>query len=80
MLARVAADASTIFGDILFDEHRLWAERMCQPHGLTAVEPLWGTSTDILFNEWIASGADALIVTARAEFLDSRWCWPAAHP
>jgi diphthine-ammonia ligase len=74
-LARVAADGVThvIFGDILFDEHRLWAERMCQPHGLTAVEPLWGTSTDVLFKEWIASGADALIVTARAEFLDSSW-------
>src|SRR5665213_4528132 len=56
-LARVAADGVThvIFGDILFDEHRLWAERMCQPPGLTAVEPLWGTSTGVLFNEWIAS-------------------------
>jgi len=74
-LARVAADGVThvIFGDILFEEHRLWAEQMCQPHGLTAVEPLWGTSTDVLFNEWVASGSDALIVTARAEFLDSSW-------
>ena len=71
----MAADGVThvIFGDILFEEHRLWAERMCQPHGLTAVEPLWGLPTDILFREWIASGADALVVTARAEFLDQSW-------
>jgi uncharacterized protein (TIGR00290 family) len=62
-----------VFGDILFEEHRRWAERMCEPLGLTAVEPLWGLSTDVLFHEWIASGADALIVTARAEFLDSTW-------
>ena len=43
-----AADGVThvIFGDILFDEHRQWAERMCAAHGLTAVEPLWGASTD----------------------------------
>jgi uncharacterized protein (TIGR00290 family) len=62
-----------IFGDIMFDEHRLWAERMCEASGLTAVEPLWGESTEALFHEWTASGAEALIVTARAEFLDQTW-------
>jgi len=62
-----------IFGDILFEEHRRWAEGICAPHGITAVEPLWGSSTDTLFEEWIASGADAVIVTARAEFLDETW-------
>ncbi len=72
---RLAEDGVThiVFGDILFDEHRRWAERMCEPFGLTAIEPLWGASTDTLFEEWIASGAEALIVTARAEFLDTSW-------
>jgi diphthine-ammonia ligase len=74
-LEQVAASGIThvIFGDIMFDEHRLWAERMCDPLGLTAVEPLWGSSTDALFDEWIASGSEALIVTARAEYLDGSW-------
>jgi diphthine-ammonia ligase len=74
-LATLAAESIThvIFGDILFDEHRRWAERMCEPHGLTAVEPLFGCSTEALFEEWVASGADAVIVTARAEFLDETW-------
>ena len=74
-LESLAADGIThvVFGDILFDEHRRWAERMCEPHGLTAVEPLWGLSTATLLDEWIASGADALIVTARAAFLDPSW-------
>ena len=74
-LDAVAASGVThvIFGDIMFDEHRAWAERMCAASGLTAVEPLWGESTDILFDEWIASGADALIATARAQFLDQSW-------
>ena len=40
---------------------------------MTAVEPLWGESTEALFHEWVSSGADALIVTARAEFLDHTW-------
>src|SRR3989338_11314970 len=65
--------AHVIFGDILFDEHRRWAEGMCAPHGITAVEPLWGSSTEALFEDWIASGADAVIVTALAEFLGQTW-------
>jgi uncharacterized protein (TIGR00290 family) len=74
-LDEIAAQQIThvIFGDIMFDEHRRWAERMCEASGLTAVEPLWGESTDALFDEWIASGAEALIVTARAKFLDQTW-------
>jgi len=75
VLHDVAASGVThvIFGDIMFDEHRMWAERMCEGSGLTAVEPLWGESTDALFDEWIASGADAMIVTARAQYLDESW-------
>jgi uncharacterized protein (TIGR00290 family) len=74
-LAEAKNDSVThvIFGDIMFDEHRLWAERRCAAQGLTAVEPLFGWSTEALFYEWTASGADALIVTARAEFLDESW-------
>jgi uncharacterized protein (TIGR00290 family) len=62
-----------IFGDILFEEHRQWAERLCALHGLAAVEPLWGLSTEALFEEWTASGAEAVIVTARAAVLDKSW-------
>jgi len=74
-LETLAADGIThvIFGDIMFDEHRRWAERQCDAHAMTAVEPLWGLSTGDLFEEWVGSGADALIVTARAEFLDETW-------
>ena len=74
-LQQVAVDGVThvVFGDIMFDEHRRWAERMCEAAGLTAVEPLFGMSTTTLFEEWTASGADALIVTARAALLDATW-------
>jgi diphthine-ammonia ligase len=74
-LEQVKADGVThvIFGDILFDEHRRWAETMCRASRLTAVEPLFGSSTLTLFEEWTASNADALIVTARSEFLDESW-------
>ena len=69
-----------IFGDILFEEHRLWAERICAAAGLTAVEPLWGDSTDVLFEEWVSSGSEAVIVTARAEFLDESWLGRTLRP
>jgi diphthine-ammonia ligase len=62
-----------VFGDILFDEHRAWAESQCAAHGLIAVEPLFGSSTLTLFEEWTASGAEAIIVTARAACLDATW-------
>src|SRR5215471_2108967 len=74
-LGTLAADGIThvVFGDILFDEHRQWAERMCEPHRLVAVEPLFGCSTTQLFHEWIAGRGEALIVTARCEFFDESW-------
>jgi uncharacterized protein (TIGR00290 family) len=74
-LRQVASEGIThvVFGDILFDEHRRWAERLCQDAGLTAVEPLWGLSTTTLFHDWVASGSDALIVTTRAALLDDGW-------
>jgi uncharacterized protein (TIGR00290 family) len=71
--ARARGITHVIFGDITFDEHRQWAERMCAASGLAAVEPLWGESTELLFHDWVSSGAEALIVTARAEFLDETW-------
>ena len=55
-LRKLAADGIThvIFGDILFNEHRRWAEHMSHAAGLIAVEPLWGSSTTTLFREWVA--------------------------
>jgi diphthine-ammonia ligase len=74
-LQSLAEDGVThvVFGDILFEEHRRWAERLCEGAGLTAIEPLWGLSTETLFEEWVDSGAEAIIVTARAECLDESW-------
>lgn len=71
-LAEAAAMGVThvVFGDILFDEHRAWAERLSSGRGLTAVEPLWKESTTDLYREFLASGARARIVTVRLSKLD----------
>lgn len=74
-LDELAADGIThvVFGDILFAQHRQWAEDMCAPRGIIAVEPLFGSSTRDLYLDWVSSGAGAVIVTARAERLDHHW-------
>ncbi len=74
-LDELAADGVThvVFGDILFPEHRQWAEDLCMPRGLIAVEPLFGSSTRDLFVDWVTSDAEAVIVTTRAEKLDASW-------
>jgi uncharacterized protein (TIGR00290 family) len=59
-----------VFGDILFDEHREWAERLSTARGLTAVEPLWRESTTDLYRRFLESGTRARIVTVRTSRLD----------
>jgi diphthine-ammonia ligase len=74
-LRLLAADGIThvIFGDLVYPEHREWAEARCAEAGLTAVEPLFGLSTSTLFDAFIASGTSALIVTVREPWLDDSW-------
>jgi diphthine-ammonia ligase len=62
-----------IFGDILFDEHRQWAERLCARRGLTAVEPLWKIPTLELYRSFIGLGGRARIVTVRSSKLDDSY-------
>lgn len=62
-----------IFGDIMFDDHRAWADDVCRGAGLSAVEPIWGGSTPDLLREFVESGARAIIVTVRADLLDDTW-------
>ena len=71
-LAEAAAMGIThvVFGDILFDEHREWAERLSSARGLTAVEPLWKESTTDLYRSFLASGTRARIVTVRSSKLE----------
>lgn len=62
-----------IFGDIFLDEHKAWVERVCGECGLEAVEPLWGEATVKLFQEFLATGAEARIVATKAMLLDQKW-------
>jgi len=68
-----AGFSHVIFGDIFLDEHKMWVERVCNECGLEAVEPLWGEQTIRLFREFLATGAEAQIVSTKAALLDDNW-------
>jgi uncharacterized protein (TIGR00290 family) len=74
-LVALARDGIThvVFGDLVFPEHRAWAEARCAEAGVSAVEPLFGRPTDELFDAFIASAATALMVTVREPWLDATW-------
>lgn len=74
-LRRVAAFGVThvVFGDIMFDSHREWTERVCAAEGMTAVQPIWGEPTSEIVREFILGGGQACMVTVRPPLLDETW-------
>jgi diphthine-ammonia ligase len=74
-LRELAADGVThvIYGDIIYPEHRAWAERLSDQAGVVAVEPLFGIPTSELAAAFVRSGARATIVAANAALLESSW-------
>lgn len=74
-LRELRADGVThlICGDIVYPEHRAWAERLAARADLVAVEPLFGIPTLEVARSFVASGARATIVAANASRLDASW-------
>lgn len=74
-LRELAADGIThmVYGDLLYAEHRAWAERMSERAGLVAVEPLFGIPTLEVARSFVRSGARATLVAVEAAKLDSSW-------
>lgn len=71
--ARALGITHVIFGDIMYASNREFPDRVCAAAGLTPVEPLWGEPTAELYREFVATGADARIVTVRGNLLDTAW-------
>jgi len=71
--ARALGITHVIFGDIMYESNREFPERVCAAEGLIPVEPLWGEPTATLYREFVATGAEARIVTVRDGVLDTSW-------
>lgn len=62
-----------VFGDIDFEEHREWIERVCQEVDITPHLPLWGQSQDKILRDFIDLGFEAIVVTTKADLLGEEW-------
>jgi uncharacterized protein (TIGR00290 family) len=59
-----------VFGDIDFNPHREWIERICNKSGITPHLPLWLENQAKLMEEFIGAGFRALVVAVKAELLE----------
>lgn len=62
-----------IFGDIDFEEHREWVDRVCQETDVQAFLPLWGCDQRQILKEFMSSGFEAVLVAVKAELLGEEW-------
>jgi uncharacterized protein (TIGR00290 family) len=56
-----------VFGDIDFEPHHEWIEKVCAAAGVTPHLPLWGEDQKKLIEEFIDAGFIAVIIAAKAE-------------
>lgn len=66
---KYAGFTHTAFGDIFLEDLRRYREQQLQPHGITAVFPLWKQDTRALIDEFIEQGFKAIVVCVNASLL-----------
>lgn len=64
---------SGVFGDIDFNEHRQWVERVCHETDITPYLPLWGQNQDKILRDFIGLGFEAVVVTTKTDLLGEEW-------
>jgi len=59
-----------VFGDIDFNAHREWIEKLCQDTQIALYLPLWEESQDKLIREFVNAGFISVVVAAKTDFFD----------
>ncbi|NQT28425.1 MAG: diphthine--ammonia ligase [Candidatus Omnitrophica bacterium] len=62
-----------IFGDIDFQVHRDWVERVCKECNIKPLFPLWQRERSEILGEFIDSGFEAVVVAAKSDVLGLSW-------
>lgn len=62
-----------VFGDIDFNEHRQWIDRVCSAAGITAHLPLWGQDQEKILKDFIDLGFESVVVATKADLLGKEW-------
>jgi diphthine-ammonia ligase len=58
-----------VFGDIDFDPHRDWNEKVCRPAGITPHLPLWQEDQTKLVNEFLDAGFSSVVIAVKADLM-----------
>jgi diphthine-ammonia ligase len=58
-----------VFGDIDFNEHREWIERVCKPASIAPQLPLWLEDQTKLLDEFISAGFKSVVIAVRADLM-----------
>jgi len=64
---------SGVFGDIDFNAHREWIERVCAAGGITPHLPLWLMDQNKILKDFVDLGFETIVVATNAELLDESW-------
>ncbi len=62
-----------VFGDIDFNEHRQWIERVCSAGGVTPYLPLWEQDQEEILKDFIHLGFESVVVATKADLLGEEW-------
>lgn len=62
-----------VFGDIDFNAHREWIDKVCAAGGITPHLPLWLMDQNKIMKDFISLGFETVVVATRAELLDDKW-------
>ena len=62
-----------VFGDIDFEEHRQWIDRVCREVAVTPHLPLWGERQEKVLRDFISSGFEAVIIATKADLFGEEW-------
>ncbi len=69
-----------VFGDIDFDAHRQWVERVCQEVDITPHLPLWGENQHKILRDFISLGFEAVVVATKADLFGEEWLGRRVDP
>lgn len=63
------------FGDLYFDPHREWGEKVAAAADVESIYPLWMKQEDSLksLEEFVQSGYEAVVIRVREDVLDESW-------
>lgn len=62
-----------IFGDIFLSDIKSYREKNLNPHDIEVIEPLWGSNSEKIMQEFISSGLKTKIIVTQAKNLDKSY-------